>query len=526
MNLHKTSKILLFCCGLILIIVGVPRLVLQTWLPYSNYLFYSCLALFALSILFNYRYILSFFTMKTTKYGLNMGTMVLLGTVLFVGANFLGARYDKSVDITSEGLNSLSLQSKEVLDNLESKISFVVYHQGDVHKNQNIAYKLLFKKYLRETEKIETEFVDAHKDPSSKDLLESSDRGKTVLFVKRGDKLERVKEPIDEDTLTSAIYRLTKSSRKKIYFITGHGEREKNANQEGSSISTLVEELNEKGFETSTLNFLDIKKIPDDASMVALIGPKKSLLDYEAAMLKDYISEKSGRVFVSIDSGSEFETANVFNEYGFDFKKNYILTTQPVAGGDALHIAAQDFNEESLITSKLKNNAITLFNEASELEILESTGSQIQVSPLVTSLPTMIPVSDLKNYKAEVEGQNPKAVLLGLLSEGEADHTKHDHEEKPLNENENTTFKVIAFGDSDFMTDLYINTGFNKDLALSSFAYLTGEEDLISIQPKEASNTQLILTSTYSAFIIIFPILIPLISLIFSSILWFRKRSA
>jgi len=519
MSLEKVSRILLLVCGLILVVLGVPRLVLNTWLPLSNYLFYLCLLLFAVSTVLNYKTILDFFTMRTTKYGLNMGSLIVLGLLMFIGINFIGTRYDKSVDITSEGLNSLSLQSVEILRNLEKDVDFSVYYQGDIHKNKNISLKLLFKKYQRESDKVKVKFIDAHKDPSSAEFLSSSDKGRAVVVLKRDDRSERVPEPVDEDSLTSALYRLESQMNKVIYFSSGHGERPLSASEQGMGLSLLKGVLEQKGFKVKPFNFLQSSEIPKDSAMFAIIGPRKNFLEHEMKMLEDYVEEKSGHVFFALDPSSEADFNPMLQELGIRVEKNFVLTTQPIAGGDALAVAAQEFDAQSEITKKLEKDSIALFYEATEITQIENSAPK--VSLLVKSLPTMIPVTDLKTYQEEIQGKQPRTATLAVLSEGLLGHDGHNHDEA-----EDTPFKIIVFGDSDFLSDAYLNTVYNKDLALSSFAYLSGEESLISIQPKVAEDTKLILTSVYSAFIIIFPIVIPLFSLIISSVIWFRRRSA
>lgn len=520
MNLEKASRILLLVCGLILVILGVPRLVLNTWLPLSNYLFYLCLFLFVVSMGLNYKTILDFFTMRTTKYGLNMGSLIVLGLILFMGVNFIGTRYDKSIDITSNGLNSLSLQSVEVLRGLENDVNFTVYYQGDIHKNKNMALKILFKKYKRESDKVKVRFIDAHKDPSSSQYLNPGDKGKAVVVLKRNDRSERVKEPIDEDSLTSALFRLESQMNKVIYFSTGHGEKSLTTAEQGMGLSLLKEMLEDKGFKVKPFNFLQSSEIPNDAAMFAIVGPRKDFLEHEVKILQDYIEEKSGHVFMALDPSSEADFNPILNELGIKVERNFILTTQPIAGGDALAVAAQSFDAESEITNKLEKDSIVLFYEATEVSKVEESAQKVAI--LVDSLPTMIPVKDLKTYQEEIQGKQVKASSIAALSEGLLGHDGHNHDEDKAE----TPFKVLVYGDSDFLSDAYLNTVYNKDLALNSFAYLSGEDNLISIQPKEAEDTKLILTSAYSAFIIIFPIVIPLLSLIISSVLWFRRRSA
>jgi len=515
----KHSKALLLCSGLMLILIGVPRLLLNAWLPYSNFVFYVSIVLFVVGLSLNYKVVKAFFSMRTTKYGLNMGTLIFLGALLFVSVNFLSFRYDKSFDVTSDKLNSLSLQSLEVLDGLKKETSLKVYFQGAVHKSQNMGLRMLFKKYMRESAKLRISFVDAHKDPSASAYLTRADKGKLVVFVEQGEKRERVSEPISEESITSALFRLEQVQSQKIYFSLGHGERPLESSGSSDAISFLKNALSDKGFDLKTLSLSD-GALPKDMSLLVILGPKKELLESEVSRLQTYILE-GGRLLLAFDPTYPNVTySNLISKVGIVLENKTSLSTQTLAGGDSLSVLGRNFDATHPITQVLDKNAITLFYESGGVKKISS---DFKVTDLVSTLPVVIPVKDLQSYQLEVQGQKPKSVSVAMISEGsfsDLEHAGHSHDE------DNLDFKVGVFADSDFLTDVYFETGFNKDLALNSFAYLAGQDNLVSIRPRVAKNTKLILTTSNAAFVLITPVLIPLILLIFSVVLWFRRRGA
>jgi len=521
--MERYSRVLLVFSGLILILIGVPRLLLSTWLPLSQYAFYLAVLIFIVGMALNYRTIGSFFTMRTTKYGLNMGTLMVLGFLLYICVNFMAFRYDRSVDITSDKLNSLSLQSLEVLDNLKEDVTFKVYFQGAAHKSQNMGLRMIFKKYKRESPKIKTSFIDAHKDPQASNVLSRTDRGKLVVFVSKGDKLERVKEPVSEESITSALFRLVQTEVKKVYFLTGHGERSiSKSGEPGDDAVFLREAIEEQGFQVDTINISDRGRLPNDISLLIVLGPKKDLLENEAGVIQDYLLE-GGALLMALDPENTVVTyGNIASAVGINVDKNTLLSTQTLAGGDSLSILGRDFNKLHPITKVLDKNAITLFYESGSMS--KVTATKFKVTPLVSTLPVVIPVENLQNYQVEIQGKEPESKTIALVSEGNldgGDHSGHDHGDGEIK------FKVGVFADSDFTSDVYFETGFNKDLALNAVAYLAGGQDqLISIRPRVAKNTKLILTAANSAFVLIMPVLIPLVLLIFAVVLWFRRRGA
>ena len=55
--------------------------------------------------------------------------------------------------------------------------------------------------------------------------------------------------------------------------------------------------------------------------------------------------------------------------------------------------------------------------------------------------------------------------------------------------------RVVVFGDSDFASNAYLGFSGNKDLYMNTLGWLSQQENLISIRPKEAEDRRLTLTS-------------------------------
>lgn len=517
MKLKNVAKFIFIVAGFLMVVMGLPRLILNTWLPYTDYVFYAALFLFFVAVLLSYKKIIEVFSMRTTKYGLNMGTLIFLALILYISANFVSFRYDKSVDITKNKLNSLSLQSLEVIDRIQEPLVFKVFFQGDSHKNEVIGLKLLLKKYERESSKVSHNFIDAYKDLSSGKYLNREDKGKLVMYVSQGEREEKVKEPFSEETITSALYRLESRESKKVYFITGHGERSLKSNPDGTSLSLFKQSLEEKGFEVESL--LLSNGLPHDASMIALVGPKKELLKEEVALLKHYIKE-GGRLFVALDPLQEVNLEELTSLMGLKFDKRFLLSTQAIAGADALSVLGQGYERHG-ITEDFNKNSFCLFYEASSVSKLESN---FKISPLMVSPKNTVSVKNLSQYKEEVKGQEPVSANIAFIAEGhfgEDAHVGHNHGEEEIGAS-----ALALVGDSDFLSDIYISTTFNGDFAVNLVAYLTGKNDLVSIHPRIAQNTRMVLTTADSAFILLFAFFIPLLLLIAALMLWFRRRSA
>jgi ABC-type uncharacterized transport system involved in gliding motility auxiliary subunit len=95
-----------------------------------------------------------------------------------------------------------------------------------------------------------------------------------------------------------------------------------------------------------------------------------------------------------------------------------------------------------------------------------------------------------------------------------------------LNDPNTTTQRVIISGDSDFLANSYIGVGANLALGLNMFNWLAGDDDLIAIEPRSASDTQLQLDDTEILLISVgYFIVLPAGLILAGVVIWLRRRN-
>jgi hypothetical protein len=133
---------------------------------------------------------------------------------------------------------------------------------------------------------------------------------------------------------------------------------------------------------------------------------------------------------------------------------------------------------EGPITSSLKSPA--LFPTARSVEIKDGPTDDLTIQYLAKSASeswTKNNEDDVRRGKisfkkgVDRKGPIPVAVMAGLAVE------KRGQGE--------TGWKVVCFGDSDFLNADFIDVLANKDLFMNTVNWLTGEKDLISIRQKQ-----------------------------------------
>jgi ABC-type uncharacterized transport system involved in gliding motility auxiliary subunit len=88
------------------------------------------------------------------------------------------------------------------------------------------------------------------------------------------------------------------------------------------------------------------------------------------------------------------------------------------------------------------------------------------------------------------DDDNPGPATVGIaverltnIGEGASDETGDDE-----------SYRLVVFGDSDFLTDLDIANAGNAILATNSFNWLVAREDLVGIPPRDVEQVSLFLT--------------------------------
>lgn len=509
------GKIGFLVAALCLVVVAVVRFILGAWIPFL----YILVALAGIALLISFisdrKLYMEFFTLRTTKHGMNMGALILLVLGLLVCVNYLAVRHNKTWDVTKEKLNSLSDQSLKVLKSADSDIEVKVFYKGAdaLGERQNIRQALAV--YQESSPRFKVRYIDSYAENMlAQEYLSSlpdRDQEAAFVFVEYDGKRIRVEPPYGEEQITSALVKATRRGETKVYFLIGHGERELSS-QTQQGLYAFSEELKSASYQSEELNLYDKSAVPEDAAMVAIIGPKQPLLDNELAVLKKYLVD-GGRLFVAIDPGEKHNLSQLVRTVGVDFKNNYVINLDPLTGQASGTSIGVIFDRTSPITASLpEGKTLTLFELASELEPDTSTAKGLEVLELVKTAPTSFTMPELK---AQVRApKEQKSYPIYMSSKGK------------LSEEGAKEFFVVTVGDSDFLTNRLFLVGSNRDLAMNTMAALTEQDDLISIRPKQAQGNKLILTSGARLGMIIAGVSLPVVLLLLSGVFWYRRRGA
>lgn len=452
------------------------------------------------------------FGRRSTRYGFNAAITIalLLGIIGLVEA--FSYRHNARLDLTENKRHSLSPQTIQLLRDLKTDVNAVGFYRGD-QPGKRVAEDL-FKQYARYGGSHFTwRVVDPDRDPGLARRYGVEAYGTVVLETK--DRSEKLTDA-EEEKLTNGLVKITRGGKRVVYVVQGHGEPELTSSERSgfSEAKTAMERAN---YEVKPLVLAREGKVPDDASVVIVAGPKTDLLPPETEALDAYVG-RGGKLLVmanpAIVTGIKDASLKQFlGKYGVELGDDLVIEVNPI--GQAFGIGP-----EVPIVQQYETHAITRdMTGVTTLFPLTRT-----VTP-AKAAPQGMTVQALAKTSAQSWGETDRASLL----QGQVKPDPQDPK-GPLPVSVVATkdkARIVVDGTSNIAANQFLNLQGNRDFFLNSVSWLAEEEDLISIRPKDVKQTPVFLTSQQGQLVFLVPvIIIPGLVLVGGIIAVVRRRSA
>jgi ABC-type uncharacterized transport system involved in gliding motility auxiliary subunit len=377
----------------------------------------------------------------------------------------------------------------------------------DQNKRQFIE---LIKKYQDQSSFVKLEFVEMNERPDLVEKYEVS-KGTGVVFLEYKSKKNKI-EKIDEQEITGALVRVTREKNKTIYFVVGHAEKDISDASSPKGAGGLKGLLEGNNYTVKPLNLVQTDKVPEDADMVYLLGPQQDFLPNEIKALEAY-AENGGSLVVLVYSGKTSSLSGFLNKLGVQINNDFVVQVLQTQMGMAVNPAATPVAEFSTVHGITKPFGKNQFG----IMVLPTSLQRTQPLPEgfnfqeIAKAPMQTMAFTSKTFDKEA-GKGPHALIAavtGKLSK------------------EGKEFNLVVYGDAEVFSNQYLYKNLNRDLALNTAAFLSKDENLISISPKEVGVTEMTLTpNQFGIYLMGFIIPLPILLLITSGTLWYRRRHA
>jgi ABC-type uncharacterized transport system involved in gliding motility auxiliary subunit len=475
----------------------------------------------------NYKQIMASLGKRSTKYASNYVVSLILVIAIVSGLNYVGQRHVKRFDMTEIGRYSLAPQTIQVLNKLSKDIEIKAFFPG----GEYAPLKELLTEYRTESRHIKYSFIDPDRQPAIAKQYDVTVYGKAtnpltgtelkfgtlvVAYGNRQEKIEKRSEEIHEVDLTNAIIKVGRAETKKIYFIQGHGEKDP-ANTEKDGFSQAQKALEAQSYEVGTVNLAAEGKVPADAKVLILAGPKTAPFEQELTFINDFLNTGKGGLLAMVDPVPSPSLQQFFNEWGVQIDNDLILD---VSGAGRLIGADESIPlvlryEKHKITDRL---AMTFFPLTRSIQPAKNAPG-ITVETLFKSNPNSWGETDFNttsySFDQGKDLRGPLPIAVAATKEIQA-----ATDQKP-----GSKARITVVGNSNFAIDAYFAMQGNGNLFLNMVSWLAQDEDLISIRPKQPTDRRIMLSESQSAMIRLFTIFIlPGIALVVGIIVFMNRR--
>jgi ABC-type uncharacterized transport system involved in gliding motility auxiliary subunit len=438
-------------------------------------------------------------------------TIVILAILVLINWLAQLPRFNKTFDTTSNKRYTLSDQTKKVIGGLKSDATITYFDKASGFNQA----KAMLDRYANLSPKVHVRYVDYQKDPMLARAYGLRTAG--TAFVQIGDRREEAKA-LTEEGLTGAFLKDLKGVR-KVCFVTGDGEHaiDESGASGLSQFKTLLERDN---YQPQSITLIDKTTVPSDCTVLVIAGPSNDYTANEVSAIKNYI-QSGGRAMFLLDPPLNFQKAHIADNtaltdllasWGVTEDKDLVLEENPVGQlfGFGPEVPLVRSYDSQPIVNDLKNS-VTGFHLARSLQV--KNGDHTSVEKLFSTTDSAIGATNLNNPEVNPSDPNNKK---GPFVLGAAGTYNGSDPKKPG--------RFVAIGSSGFLTNNMIGFEANRDLALNAINWLSSDEDLISIRPKEAEDRRLSVNQRQmNGFFYADIIAIPLL-LIIGGILVFAKR--
>jgi len=433
----------------------------------------------------SFREIRAFFARRSARYGLNALVMIglLVGIIALVEA--VSYRHSYRLDLTENRRHSLSPQTIKVLQNLKVPVQATGFFRSD-QPGKRVAEDL-FKQYASYSNgKFTWQLVDPDRSPGLAKRYGVETYGTVVLDTKT--KSEKVLDA-EEEKLTNALVKATREGKRIVYVVKGHGEHEiTNTDRAGFSLAKAA--MEQGNYEVKELVLVRESKVPDDAALVIVPGPKHDLLPAELEALDAYIA-RGGKVFFMVNPFEADGLKAVLAKYGVTLGDDLVIDRLSRAfGGD--FVVPAIFQYEPHPITKDFGSILTFFPLTRSVDVQAKPPKGVSAQVLARSGPGSWGETNRSelNSGAVTQDAQDRPGPVPVAAVATVDTTK------PPEGKENTKARLVVFGTSNLASNQFLNVQGNKDLFLNTVSWLAEEENLIAIRPKDLRQTPVFLTAT------------------------------
>ncbi len=435
------------------------------------------------------------------------------------------------IDCTSNKEYTLTKESKERIENIDADVNIYFVGYDDSATQVSLA-----KQYSKANKKINVEVIDVNErqDIASKYSVTNDSK---AIIVENGDKSRTLYSDdlytydssyqtvdITEEKLTSAILNVTSDKIANVYFLSGYSDY---SLEYSGGMYYLAAYLKNEVLNYKTLDMLVEGSIPEDCDTLVVTTPKKDFDELTTNEITKYINNGGKILWLNSSYTSSKDLPNVnkiLALYGIKpFEVGYIYetdSTRTVLG------YASCIVEDLGSTDIAKKLTDVVLSGATKINIDKDALSDLGVTEedIISTTSTSYFRSNISNTSSSSDGDEKGGFTIGGIFNKTISSDEDSDDKKES--------KLVIFGDNNFVSDIQITNqvnpmiflGNNKDLMLNSIAYLTNNDQDITIRKDYTQTTSFTPTDAQKLTIVRIIYMVPIAIILVGFIVWQVRR--
>jgi ABC-type uncharacterized transport system involved in gliding motility auxiliary subunit len=447
----------------------------------------------------------------------SMFVLLFLALVGLIG--YITRDYHVSHDITQSNRNTLTQGSINILNQMKGPVNITVFVSKDDEYRKII--NDFISRYQRSKRDISFTFVNPAEQPKMAQDAGIKSEGELVVEYEKHS--EHLIPPYVEQDMTNLLVRLSRTNQRAIMYLDGHGERSL-IGIKNHDLGEFGKQLEKKGFKFANPNLTVAQEVPNNGAMLVIASPLVDVSDIEVRKIKTYL-ESGGNLFWLLDDQNLHGLQPIADYLGLELTPGMVVDPASARYGADSNVAFNNQYGEHAITKNFMLR--TLFPEARKIEAHGSDENGWQVSHLIDVAPNgwlkTTPAAAKTPEKNDKKiSFNAKTDIPGPINIAVALERKYGKKGQ----------RVVVVGSGSFLANTFIGNGGNLDLGVNMINWLSGDDNLITIEPKPLKDVNIIIPSTTGGFVTAwlifngFQYFLPLLLLISGIVIWLRRRKA
>jgi len=434
---------------------------------------------------------------------------------LLVGANIFASASTLAWDLTRYGNNTLAPQSVLAARHLTSDLQIVGLFRPTQPGDQ-FETEALIALYAKESSRVH--YRSANVDTDVADVKQYGDtEADTVVLDYAGKTQLLLPGSQTEQDFTSAMLKLESSRVPMVCWAVGDGERQLTDVNKSTGYSSVADLLNRNNFGHRDVLLSQLTAVPSDCDELVLLDPTSALTDKAVAAVDAYLAA-GGRAMLVADAWPKDPKSTdslnaILEPYGADFTGALVVET------DASRAAIND----PTIPVVVNYGQSPVSSDVQGINSFYPRTTAIAGTPAGGAVAVHVAVTTTGAYAIKQIRQNIEPKQSGDTS---GPLTMMETLERSPTGSSKT--RVVLVGTPSFAENATLppnNGGANLELALASFQWLAGEDELIALPPKPGRGLPLALSqSDQSNLIFITAVLMPGIIVVAGIAVWWRRR--